>query len=54
MKKQTLKIDSFKSQITKKQIIDSLIAKNLKGGTKCPPPADWQATNFKLEQKNLF
>ena len=42
MQKQTLKIAAFKSQVSKKQIIDSLIAKNLKGGSKkCPPPADW-------------
>ena len=42
MKKQTLKIESFKSQVSKKQIINSLIAKNLKGGSgKCPPPPEW-------------
>ena len=42
MNKQTSNIDNFKNQLSKKQIIDSLIAKNLKGGSgKCPPPADW-------------
>ena len=40
MKKQNSNFNSFKSQVSKKQIIDSLIAKNLKGGTKCPPPFD--------------
>ena len=36
------KVESFKAKLSKKQIIDSLIAKNLKGGSgKCPPPADW-------------
>ena len=40
MKKQTSTIGTFKNQLTKKQIINSLIAKNLKGGTKCPPPFD--------------
>ena len=35
------KVENFKVKLSKKQIINSLIAKNLKGGTKCPPPADW-------------
>ena len=39
MNKQTSNIDNFKNQLSKRQIINSLIAKNLKGGgDKCPPP----------------
>ena len=39
MYKNTLNIDNFKNQVSKKQIINKLIAKNLKGGgDKCPPP----------------
>ena len=42
MYKNNSNFNNFKSQISKKQIIDKLIAKNLKGGSKkCPPPADW-------------
>ena len=36
------KVESFKTKVSKKQIINSLIAKNLKGGSgKCPPPPEW-------------
>ena len=42
MYKNNSNIDNFKNQLSKKQIIDNLIAKNLKGGSgKCPPPVDW-------------
>ena len=40
MYKNNSNFDNFKKQVSKKQIIDNLIAKNLKGGTKCPPPFD--------------
>ena len=38
MKKLNLK--EIKKQATKKQLIDQLSKKNLKGGNKCPPPFD--------------
>ena len=37
MKKQTLKIAAFKSQLAKSQVIDQANAKNLKGGGDPPP-----------------
>ena len=38
MKKQTLKIQSFKSQLAKSQVIDAAQLKAIKGGTKGDPP----------------
>ncbi|MFK7772417.1 MAG: hypothetical protein AB8F94_09765 [Saprospiraceae bacterium] len=38
MKKNSLKIQDFKTKMSKAQLIDSLIKKNVKGGGKSDPP----------------
>ena len=37
-------LNKLKAKLSKKQILDALKAKNIKGGgTSCPPPGDWRS-----------